>query len=60
MAGGPEKKCVTNVRKTSENNTAGVSGGGERLILMRIRNPRHTLLSTLTSRGVCLRECVFE
>lgn len=59
MAGGPEKKCVT-VRITSENNTAGVSRKGERLILMRITNPRHTPLSALTSSGVCLCECVFE
>lgn len=36
------EKCVTNVRITSENNTAGVSGRGGRFILMRITNPRHT------------------
>lgn len=56
MAGGLEKKCVTNVRITSENNTAGVSRRGERLILMRITNPRHTpLLTSALAVCVCAR-----
>lgn len=56
MAGGLEKKCVTNVRITSENSTAGVRRRGERLILMRITNPRHTpLLTSALVACVCAR-----
>lgn len=68
MAGGLTKKeRVTNVEITPENNTVGVSArGGERLILMRITNPRHTPLLTLCSRvcggcehvSVCVRACL--
>lgn len=44
MAGGQKEKCVTNVETAPENNTVGVNGREARLILMRITNPRHTLL----------------
>lgn len=58
MAGGQRKKCVTNVEITLENNTVGVSGRGGRFILMRITNPRHTLLLTLSSTPFIVCECV--
>lgn len=47
------KKCVTDVEITSENNTVGVNRMEERLILMRITNPCHTPLLTLSTRPVC-------
>ena len=64
MAGGPKEKCVTNVETTPENNTVGVTGEEERLILMRITNPRHTPLLTLQGAAlvsilyVCVCVCV--
>lgn len=50
------KKSVTNVEITPVNNTVGVNGREERLILMRITNHRHTPLLTLSSsmHSVCV------
>lgn len=64
MAGGQKEKCVTNVETTQENNTVGVNGREERLIRMRITNPRHTPLLTLQGSAlvciVCMGMCVCE
>ena len=58
MARGQKEKCVTNVETTPENNTVGVTSREERLILMRITNPRHTPLLTLRGTALVSILCV--